>query len=106
MADFTIIKGDRLPAFAVVLKNSSGAAIDLTARTVNFYMKSGSTTKSGACTITDASNGACEYRWAAGDTTTAAEYNAKFEIVEGDGRVRSAPNYAYLTVSILAEQAK
>lgn len=89
MADFTFIQSDTRPAFAVVImNNSTNAAVDLTGTTVTFYMrhKRGRTAavSAGTCTITDATNGKVEYRWAATDLDQPGLYEAEFRIVHTD----------------------
>lgn len=66
MALFQIKKGDTLPVFAVTMQYANGSAIDLTGGSVFMFIGSINNYTpvfSGACNITSATAGQCEYRW-------------------------------------------
>ncbi len=67
--EFDMVKGDLLPSILATLKDTDGAAIDLSGCTVKFHMKKGSTVLvDSACTIDSALGGIVRYDWVAGDT--------------------------------------
>lgn len=87
-------QGDTARALAVILENSAGVAQDLTGATVVFAMRlKGGATKiaAGACTITSAATGACEYRWSTGDVDTAGVYEAEFVATLSGGKQVTFP---------------
>lgn len=108
MADFTIKKGDRLPAFKVTLKEN-GVAFNLTGYTVKFLMKvqgGGSPKVNTAATVTSASAGEVEYQWGASDTDTAGIYDAEWEATEtATTKKITFPNDTYMSVSVVTDIA-
>jgi hypothetical protein len=109
MADFYIKQGDRLPVLRSTLTTSDGAAINLTAATVNFLYQDTTTTPqpaavvgTGTVTIIDADDGIVEYAWAAADTATVAEYNAEWEVQIGGLRM-TVPNNGYIVFEVQAD---
>lgn len=92
MADYTFVQGDTRPFFAIVVRNSiTNAVVNLTGATVTFSMrhKKAKATETPvvngqACTLTDAANGAVEYRWGATDLDVPGLYTAEFRIVHTD----------------------
>ena len=106
MPDFSIKRGDTYPAIAVTVKQD-GTAVDLSGASVYFFMRAaGETAKtvdSGAVTITAATSGQCEYRWAVGDTATAGDYEGEFEIHLASGRVATAPASGFVCIRIVGD---
>jgi hypothetical protein len=87
-------------ALAATLEDEDGNAINLAGKTLRFKMahKDGGKVvvdyQGAAIVVTDAPNGVVEYRWVAGDTGAAGEFDAEFEIVDAGGASRpmSVPN--------------
>ena len=47
---------------------------------------------SGNVTVTDATNGIVKYEWQSGDTDTADDYTAEWEVTYSDGTIETFPN--------------
>lgn len=101
MADFSIRKGDRLPAIEAQLFDGetpvilTGASVELRYRPVN-----GGTVIVKAAVIADALTGRVKYEWAANDTDTAGVYAAAWRVTFADGRKASYPNVGFLRLAI------
>ena len=101
---FVLKQNDTSPAISAVLRDSSGAAIDLSSASAVFHMKAvgASTLKVDAsASVTDPENGAIQYDWASGDTDTPGTYYAEFKVTYTDGSVESFPNTENLLVTII-----
>ena len=84
MDTFKIKKNDTNPALSVTLQYSDGTNVNLTNGSVWFVManKDYSAYTSGLATITDATNGDCEYRWTGStDTGSPGVYWGEFEVI-------------------------
>ncbi len=104
VAIWTMKRNDRLPALAATLLDGNGAALNLTGTTVAFHMWRGgaSTFKVNAsCTVTSAAGGQVSYDWAAGDTDTAGEWQAEFEITYTGPRTLTCPNGDNFLVNVV-----
>ena len=104
MADTLYIKrNDLQPYYLAQARDSDDAVIDLTGATIVFTMKvynSDGTTGTvkvsrQSVSITDATNGKCEYRWASADTDTAGNYIVEFEVTPASGGKFTIPNPRY-----------
>lgn len=87
-------QGRTRPYFAVqLLQESDDTVVDLTNCTValNFRHKDNrsAAVSSGACSITDATNGKVEYRWGASDLNAPGLYVAEFVITFADTTTQS-----------------
>lgn len=105
---FTIKQNDTSPALRADLKNSAGAAVNVTAATVRFLMRpSGETTpkvdKPGV--VISGTTGTVQYDWDAEDTDTSGSYDAEFEITYADGKIETFPNGAYIKIKIVDDIA-
>ena len=100
---FKIKKNDTNPALAVTLQYANGNAIDLTNGSVWFNMGNSLTYApyvSGACVITDATNGLCEYRWSGSvDTGSVGTFYGEFEI-QWTGSKMTLPNNHNLKIEV------
>lgn len=108
MADFTIKQGDRLPTLRVTCQDANGTAVDVTGATVEFHMTNQSTgalVVNAAGTLVTPASGIVEYQWAAGDTDTAGDYWAEFEVTFASGKQETFPNNRHIHVLILAQLA-
>lgn len=102
MSTFFIKKRDTSPAFQVTLKDASDTVVDLTGSTIRFHMvtPTGTTVIDASATIVTATAGVCKYVWASGDTASAGDYNAEFEVTYADSTIETFPNYGYETVRV------
>jgi len=95
-------RNDLQPYYKVRAKDAAGTVIDLTGATIVATMNSYnpetgaiSATKKvdgAACTVTDATGGDFEYRWAAGDVDTAGTYVIEFQVTPSSGGKFTLPN--------------
>jgi hypothetical protein len=110
MADIYIKRNDREPSVNAVLYGGDLAAVTaaLSGGTLKFIMRQrgGTTTKvnSGA-TIVSAALRTVRYDWAAGDTDTAGQFDAEFEVTTSGGKKFSFPNGKHLEVQIAEDLA-
>lgn len=109
MVDFWIKKDDLRPNIEATLEDENNNAVDLSnASSVDFHMKkfdSSSTKVDSSATITDAANGKVEYEWSSGDTDTAGDYIAEFEVMWSDSDPETYPNFENLHVRVFDEVA-
>ena len=101
--DITIKRGDTRNCIKAILKNASGAPVDLTGCSVSFHMAplNRPAVISRAAHIEDAAAGEVWVVWAPGETDTAGVYRAEFEVVYQDGRRETFPNDGYISIQIL-----
>ena len=103
MTTFTVKKGDRLPKLRATLLDSSGAAIDLTAASVQFRMRprGGGALKvnAAASVVAPATSGVVEYAWGATDTDTEGNFEAEFAVTLA-GLVQTVPASGFVLVSV------
>lgn len=106
MTTLKIKQGDTHKPVEAVIQDSDGA-IDLTnASSVRFIMSTpaGGTVVDAAGTIVaPATDGRVRYAWAEGDTDTAGNYRAEFEVTFADGTILTAPTDKYLKIRILSQ---
>src|SRR4051812_10142951 len=104
MIDFTIKKGDRLPAIKFSLKEKDGSAMNLANCSIvfNYSLKaSGSTVVSRTVLIEDASLGTAQYEWVAADTDTVGVYQGELVITFNSGRELTLPANGYIIYEIV-----
>jgi len=115
---FYIKQGDTSPAILKQFLDASGTKANLTGATVKFSMamvggvvvinKATATVFVGTLpsgTAVTAADGWMRYAWLAGNTATAGEANAEFEVTFGDGTIETVPNHLYETIIITAQIA-
>lgn len=105
--NFSIKKGDDSPALTSTLLDGNGDAVNLTGATVRFYMtKRGEDTPtvSGTATIDDdETSGIVTYPWGEGDTDTAGDYEAEWEVEFAGGEIQTFPNSGFIHIRILRD---
>ena len=95
MADLTIPKGDYGYYLSFIVKDSAGAAYDLTGYTITLKVWRQNVPgllMSGDCTIILAANGICHYMIVAGAFSQAGTYQAELELTKS-GVVESTRNF-------------
>lgn len=118
MADYEMKRHDLDPVVrGTITKKVNGVAtaVDLTGYTLpRFHMKLSSEKDDDAAAlkvdatavIEDAVNGIVRYDWVAGDTDTAGNYVAEFELTSPTSRKRTFPaskNKRFITIQILGD---
>jgi len=103
---FYIRQGDTSPAIRATLKDANKAPIDLTGSTLKFQMKTplGTTfllNSSGS--VISPTGGIAEYQWITGDTNTAGDMLASFEVTFPDGTIETYPNSENIIVKIFRQ---
>lgn len=104
MTTFYIKKGDRLPKLRATLLDGNGAAVDLTAATVQFRMRprgGGALKVNSPATVVTPLAGIVEYSWAAADVDTEGTFEAEFAVTLA-GLVQTVPASGFVLVSIEA----
>jgi hypothetical protein len=103
MYDVIIKRGDTRNCIKAMLKDASGAPVDLTDCSVSFHMASLNRPAviSRAAHIEDAGNGEVWMVWAPGETDIAGIFRAEFEVVYQDGRKETFPSNGYISIQIL-----
>ncbi|CAB4176084.1 Domain of unknown function DUF2479 [uncultured Caudovirales phage] len=84
------------------------APVNITGASVKFSMRTrtGSVAKvSSAATIVTAATGIVKYQWVTGDTDTAGDYRAEWQVTFSSGKIQTYPNNGYDTISILQDLA-
>lgn len=100
---FKIKKSDTRPPIEVTLQYDNGSPVNLTGGSVFFVMGNltdYSTYRSGACTITSASDGQCKYDWDVLDTGSVGNFWGEFQTTWSTGSVMTLPSNHNLKVEI------
>ena len=102
--DFYIKQADTLPKIKATLKDSTGAAINLSGGSVAFRMRRKGTTGApvvdAAGVITGAATGQVEYQWTAANTATVGTYDAEWVVTLGADK-ETVPNNGHITVQVV-----
>lgn len=105
--DFTIRKGDILPAIVATLYNTvAGVDViaDLTGATVQFLYKNvigGTLVTRTAVVVGSPTLGKVTYQWVSGDTVAAGEFYAYWRVTFTGGAVGTYPNKAYNLIAVI-----
>jgi len=92
-----MVRGDTRPTLEFTVKNANGVAINLTGSTPRFRIRRKGTTTvliTRVCTLSDPSNGKCQFAWAAADWNAGAldapgSYEGELEVTFSDATVES-----------------
>ena len=108
MPDFFVKRGDLLPKLKAVLRDATGAAINLTGTTVTFRMRlvgsSGPAKVERSASITSATGGEVEFTWQPADTDTVGVFFAEWIVNFGTSK-QTHPNNGYITVEVVERLA-
>lgn len=107
MADYTLKQGDRLPVISAVLKDSAGAAVDLTGATakLNIVDDAGTAVSRTATISATPTDGTITYDWVADDVDVAGSFYFEYEITFPSGLKQTFPNNKHLTLEIIDDIA-
>jgi hypothetical protein len=103
---FYIKQNDTSPAIRAVLKDADGVPVNVVGANVLFYMRVAGATNTiveGAAEVVDGAAGIVQYSWASGDTATAGNCEAEFEVTYPTGKIETFPNSKYIKVKITPE---
>lgn len=102
-----IKRNDRIPSIAATLTDAAGSPVDLTSSTVKFIMSvapgGGTPTLNVAATIVTAVAGTVRYDWAVGNTATAGDFVAEWEVTFASAKKQTFPSASYNTITITAD---
>lgn len=102
--DFVLKRGDRSSPLRRTLTDGDGNPIDLTSKTVKFFMtnvRSGAPIVNGVViTPVNAAAGLVQYEWEVGTTDLAGDYRGEFQTTDPEGLVQSFPNDGYILIQI------
>lgn len=103
----TFKRNDTRPYLKIKVTDEDGNNVDLTGSTITFTMRnrSDATIKvnAGSCTITSATAGEVEYRWASSDLDTAGIYDGEFSIVFPGPTTLTLPSNNYIEIEVEAD---
>lgn len=105
--DFSIRKGDRLPAIVATLYNriaNVDTVADLTGATVEFVYKpilGGTAVTRTATVLGSPTLGKVTYTWALADTAEVGEFHAFWRVTFTDGRIGTYPNKTYNLIQVV-----
>ena len=114
MADWVMKQNDTWPPLGdavtpVVLKDNTGAAINLTGATVKLFIRAADgtgTPLSRDAIVVNAVNGTVRYDWVPADTAVVGDFNFEYQITFGDGKIATVPTEGYLSLSIIDDIAQ
>jgi hypothetical protein len=102
--DFVLKRGDRSSPLRRTLTDFAGEPVDLTSKTVKFFMtnvRTGAPIVNGVeITPVDAALGIVQYEWEEGTTDLAGDYRGEFQTTDPEGLEQSFPNDGYIMIQI------
>lgn len=100
--DVTIKRGDTRHAIKAILKDASGAPVDLSGCSVDFHMAplGRPAVINRAVHIQDAAKGEVWVVWSPRETDISGVYRAEFKVVYPDGRKETFPSTGYININI------
>jgi hypothetical protein len=108
MPDFSIRQNDLRDPIIAVLKGATGAIVDLTTATVVVFQmadaETGAIKINAVATINSPPTaGVVQYDWLAGDTDTAGDYIATWQVTWPSGKTQTFPTAANLSVLVIGD---
>lgn len=110
MADITIKKGDTRPVIQRYLTQTiDGVTTPVPslglASQIKFIMKlaAGGVAVTGIASLVAVPSAVVAYKWATGDTASAGNYSAEWEIAWSDGGYETIPNDGYFSIEVVAD---
>lgn len=106
---YYVSRGDTAPAVTDTLQDYLGVVVNLTGAAVRFHMvdrngvvkvNAAATGPSGGALDT---TGQVQYQWIAGDTDTAGEFLAEWQVTFQNGQVETWPDNDHATVFVAAD---
>lgn len=88
----TVKQHDTYPPLVATLSDLSGPVDLTTATAVKLIAVSLTHTITGACSISDPTNGVVSYAWVTGDTAFTGTYTLEFEVTWTGGGIQTFPN--------------
>jgi hypothetical protein len=93
----TMVRGDTRPVLEFSVKDTNGVAINLTGASPRLRIRRKGATAvlvNRVCTLTDPTNGKCQFAWVTGDWTTGVldqpgYYEGELEVTFGDSTIGS-----------------
>ena len=106
---FYIKEDDTRPAITAILTDANDAAVNLTGASVAFSMRvepAGAIKLSAVlANVIDSEAGQVSYNWATGDTDTAADYEAEFQVTFAGGAIQTFPGRNWIFVHVIDDIA-
>ncbi len=106
---FYIKQNDTRPAITAILTDANDAAVNLTGATIAFSMRvePAGTVKLSAVSanVTDSEAGQVSYNWASGNTDTATDYEAEFQVTFAGGAIQTFPGRNWIFVHVIDDIA-
>lgn len=94
----TLVQNDVGVALKFVVRDTEGNPVDITGAIAKLTIINSAGSKTVDCTITDAVNGACQYKTIAGDLATIGLHRCELEVFFPDGSHITTPEYLEFTV--------
>lgn len=104
--DWRTKTGDTSPAIEYYLQDYDLEPINLIDASVKFQMKEANSDTvliDSSATIVDENEGRVKYEWQEGDTDTAGNYHAEWEVTYSDGTIETFPKEKNIIVTIIED---
>ena len=108
MAVHEIKRNDTRPYWPVTLTFNDGSVADLTGASVRFIARrksDGQVKIDATATVTDPSNGVCEWRPDAAETDEAGLFDCEWEVTYSDSTIQTFPTIGYDRLKVIGDLA-